>query len=67
MKSGEYYTLKTNEKIGIRLEAYTGNKEWTVQSVDIINGRPTRSFIFEKAQANKINKLYNFFNHSLEK
>ena len=67
MRSGEYYTLKSNEKIGIRLEAYVGNKAWTVQSVDIINGRPTRSFIFEQAKSNKINKLYNFFNHSLEK
>ena len=67
MKAGEYYTLKTNENIGIRLEAYAGNKVWDVQSVDIINGRPARSFIFEQAKSDRINKLYNFFNHSLEK
>lgn len=67
MKAGQYYILKTNERIGIRLESYDGNKTWSTQSVDIINGRPTRGYVFEKAQVNKINKLYNFFNHSLEK
>jgi hypothetical protein len=67
MKAGEIYYLISNPNIGIKLEAYEGNKLWSIQWVDIINKKAVISRIFEKATVNKINKLFNYFNPSKEK
>jgi hypothetical protein len=64
MKAGDVFVLKANERIGLRLEAYVGNKTWEIQLVDIINNKPSRSYIFEKAYVKNINRFYNQLNSS---
>jgi len=58
MKAGDVFKSRTNERVGIRIESYVGSKQWRIQSIDFIEGRPTRTYIFEQASAFKIKKFY---------
>lgn len=66
MKAGDIFISKKNNKIGMRLETYIGNKTWIIQGIDIIEDRPTRNFLFERASVNNIHKNYNIFSNILE-
>lgn len=67
MKAGDVFVSKLNERVGLILEAHIGNKFWNTQSVDIIDNRKvSKSYIFEKAHVNNINRFYNLFNRKRE-
>lgn len=59
MKTGEYWISKSNPRIGLRIEDDSlKNRKALVQHVDMIEGQPVRSYIFEEADLRKIRKNY---------
>jgi hypothetical protein len=59
MKSGEIWYNISKRSVGVRIEEYSRrDKLCLIQHVDFIDGRPTRSFIFENALESKIKKMY---------
>lgn len=63
MKRGDVWVSKSNDKIGWVLESYAGDKLWNVLAVDIIEGRPTWSHIWDQATEESLQKHYTYFSN----